>query len=173
VYQFSVYSRVISDRGPSMFVLYRPDDLLITVAEPSKARTVIAYSNTGIVGSDPTWDIDVCVRLFCVYDLCADSGLLTGWSPSKESHRLCKRLRTWKSGQAPRKGCRATEKKGLMILSLWPRLMELFNVISFIKLPITVAARSKTWTVFARSNAGIVGSNPTQDMNVCVYSMFV
>jgi hypothetical protein len=34
--------------------------------------------------------------------------------------------------------------------------------------PITVAARSKIWTVFARSNAGIVGSNPTQAMDVCV-----
>jgi hypothetical protein len=35
-------------------------------------------------------------------------------------------------------------------------------------LPITVAARSKAWTVFARSNAGIVGSNPTEGMNICV-----
>jgi hypothetical protein len=33
---------------------------------------------------------------------------------------------------------------------------------------ITVAGRSKAWTVFARSNAGIVGSNPTQGMDVCV-----
>jgi hypothetical protein len=40
-------------------------------------------------------------------------------------------------------------------------------------LPITVAARSKAWTVFARSNAGIVGSNPTRGMDVCVYSVFV
>jgi hypothetical protein len=41
--------------------------------------------------------------------------------------------------------------------------------------PVTVAAQSKARTVFARSNAGIVGSNPTQDMGVCVcvYSMFV
>jgi hypothetical protein len=31
-----------------------------------------------------------------------------------------------------------------------------------------VAARSKSWAVFARSNAGIVGSNLTQGMNVCV-----
>jgi hypothetical protein len=36
-------------------------------------------------------------------------------------------------------------------------------------LPITMAERSKTLTVFARSNAGIVGSNPTQGMDVCVY----
>jgi hypothetical protein len=28
-------------------------------------------------------------------------------------------------------------------------------------LPITVAARSKAWIFFGRSNAGIVGSNPT------------
>jgi hypothetical protein len=33
---------------------------------------------------------------------------------------------------------------------------------------ITVAARSKKQIVFARSNAGIVGSNPTQIMDVCV-----
>jgi hypothetical protein len=39
--------------------------------------------------------------------------------------------------------------------------------------PITVAARSKAWTVFARSDAGIVGSNPTQDMDVwCVMRLF-
>jgi hypothetical protein len=42
-------------------------------------------------------------------------------------------------------------------------------------LPITVSARSKAWTVFARSNAGIIGSNPTQGMDVCMcdYSVFV
>jgi hypothetical protein len=40
--------------------------------------------------------------------------------------------------------------------------------------PITVAARSKAWTIFARSNTGIVGSNPTQGMDVClVYSVFM
>jgi hypothetical protein len=40
--------------------------------------------------------------------------------------------------------------------------------------PITVAARSKTWTVFARSDAGIVGSNLTEAwMFVYVYSVFV
>jgi hypothetical protein len=32
--------------------------------------------------------------------------------------------------------------------------------------PVTVAQRSKACTVFARSEAGIVGSNPTQDMDV-------
>jgi hypothetical protein len=31
-----------------------------------------------------------------------------------------------------------------------------------------VAAWAKTWTVFARSNTGIAGSNPIQGMDVCV-----
>jgi hypothetical protein len=41
--------------------------------------------------------------------------------------------------------------------------------------PITVAARCTAWTVSARSNAGIVGSNPTEGMDVwvCVYSVFL
>jgi hypothetical protein len=40
-------------------------------------------------------------------------------------------------------------------------------------MPTTVAAQSKAWNIFAQSNAGIVGSNPTQGMDVCVYSVFV
>jgi hypothetical protein len=48
-----------------------------------------------------------------------------------------------------------------------------FNYANFLTVyinvePITVAARSKAWIVFARSNAGIMGSNPIQDMDVCV-----
>jgi hypothetical protein len=41
--------------------------------------------------------------------------------------------------------------------------------------PVTVAARSKAWTVIARKNVGIVGWNPTRDIDVfvCVYSVFV
>jgi hypothetical protein len=42
----------------------------------------------------------------------------------------------------------------------FPRLMN--------SRPITVAARSKAWNVFARSNSGIVSSNPTQGMDVCL-----
>jgi hypothetical protein len=39
--------------------------------------------------------------------------------------------------------------------------------------PITIAERSEACTVFARSEAGIVGSNPTKDMNVsCVCMRF-
>jgi hypothetical protein len=36
-------------------------------------------------------------------------------------------------------------------------------------LPVTVAERSKAWTVFACSKTGIVGSNPAQGVDVwCV-----
>jgi hypothetical protein len=38
---------------------------------------------------------------------------------------------------------------------------------------IIVAATSKAWTVFARSSAGILGSNSTQAMGVCVCVYFV
>jgi hypothetical protein len=49
-------------------VLWKP----ITVAARSN-------SNTGIVGSNSTRGMDVCVRLFCVcVVLCVDSGLATG-----------------------------------------------------------------------------------------------
>jgi hypothetical protein len=39
-------------------------------------------------------------------------------------------------------------------------------------LPITVAARSKTLTLFALSKAVIVGSNLIQGMDDCAYSVF-
>jgi restriction endonuclease S subunit len=41
------------------------------------------------------------------------------------------------------------------------------------KRPSSVAARSKAWTVFALSNARIVGSNPTQGMDVCAFILCV
>jgi hypothetical protein len=38
-------------------------------------------------------------------------------------------------------------------------------------MPVTVAALSKAWTVFARQDPGIVVSNPAQGMEVwCVYA---
>jgi hypothetical protein len=40
--------------------------------------------------------------------------------------------------------------------------------------PVTATERSKACTVFARSKAGIVGSNPTQGMDVwCVYAFIL
>jgi hypothetical protein len=53
----------------------------ITAVVRSKAWTIFAHSNNGIVGSIPTWGMDVCVRLFYVCVLCEGSGLVTGWSP--------------------------------------------------------------------------------------------
>jgi hypothetical protein len=44
----------------------------------------------------------------------------------------------------------------------------LVNLLLYSSLPVTVAARSKAWRLFARSNAGIVCSNPTRGMDVCV-----
>jgi hypothetical protein len=38
---------------------------------------------------------------------------------------------------------------------------------------VTVAERSKAWTVFARPDAVIVGSNPTSGMDISVYSVSV
>jgi hypothetical protein len=40
-------------------------------------------------------------------------------------------------------------------------------------LPVTVAERSKACTVFASSEAGIVGSNSTQSMDVCYVYVFI
>jgi hypothetical protein len=37
--------------------------------------------------------------------------------------------------------------------------------------PITVAVQSDSWSVFARSNAGILGPNPTQGPDVCVFML--
>jgi hypothetical protein len=67
-----------------------------------------AHSNTGIMGSNPTWGIDVCVSLFCV---CVYIAALRRTDPtSKECYRLCKRSRNWKSGQGPTKGSRTIDK---------------------------------------------------------------
>jgi hypothetical protein len=64
----------------------RPDTgialpLPIIVVALSTAWTVSIRWNTDIIGSNPTRDMDVCVRLFCVcVVLYIDSGLATGWS---------------------------------------------------------------------------------------------
>jgi hypothetical protein len=52
-----------------------------TVAARSKAWTVFSRSKVWIVRSNPSQDMDVCVRLFCVrIVLCVDRILETGWS---------------------------------------------------------------------------------------------
>jgi hypothetical protein len=100
---------------PFCFVLYVMYCYIapVTVAARCKAWTVFARSKTGIVGSNSTRGMDVCVRFFCVYVvLCGSRGLATGWSPAKESYRLCIALRKCKSGQGPTKGSRTIERTG-------------------------------------------------------------
>jgi hypothetical protein len=54
----------------------------ITVVAQTKAWTVFACSNAGIMGSNSTLGIDVCVRLFCVcVVLCVGRDIETAWSP--------------------------------------------------------------------------------------------
>jgi hypothetical protein len=48
-------------------------------------------------------------------------------------------------------------------------IVKLFLPLHLYFWPITETARSKAWTVFDRSNAEIVGSNPSQGTNVCVH----
>ncbi|PNF20358.1 hypothetical protein B7P43_G12827 [Cryptotermes secundus] len=54
------------------------------------------------------------------------------------------------------------------ILSQKPQTIMELRALTIQAWPVTVAERSKACTVFARSEAGIVGSNPTQGMDVCV-----
>jgi hypothetical protein len=83
------------------------------VAARSKAWTVFARSNTGIVGSNATRGMHVCVHSFCVCAvLCVDSGLATGWSPVQRVLPTVYRLRNWKRGQSPKR-CRARDRQKL------------------------------------------------------------
>jgi hypothetical protein len=63
------------------------------VAAPSNARNIFAVLNVGIMGSNSTQGMDVCVCvysvfvLFCVYV----AAFRRADPPSKESYRLCKK----------------------------------------------------------------------------------
>jgi hypothetical protein len=73
--------------------------LFIPAARPQ------ALSNTGIVGSNPTQGMGICVCLFCLcVVLCVGSGLATGWSPVQGVLPTVYKLRNQKSGQVPH-GC--------------------------------------------------------------------
>jgi hypothetical protein len=83
--------------------------MMITVAARSEAWTVFARSNTGIMGSNPTWGTDVCVHLFCVcVALCVGSGPDMGWSPVQGALPIVYK-ETEESGQGP-KGCWSLER---------------------------------------------------------------
>jgi hypothetical protein len=86
-------------------VLYTLSFTPITVAAWSKAWTLFARASTATLGLNPTWGMDVCVVL------CVEVAALRRADPlSKESYRLCRRTRNWKSGQGPTKGCRAIHR---------------------------------------------------------------
>jgi hypothetical protein len=77
------------------------------------AWTLFARSEAGIVGSNPTQRHRcLCLRLFsfCIV-LCVGSGLVTGWSLIQRAlPTVYKRLRNWRRGQGPTKGCRTVDE---------------------------------------------------------------
>jgi hypothetical protein len=83
-----------------------------TVAARSKAWTVFSRSNAGMVGSNPTQGMDVCVRLFCVcVGLRVGSGLATGWSPVQGVLPIVDRIKKLKKRQrSNKKDCRAIDR---------------------------------------------------------------
>jgi hypothetical protein len=77
----------------------------ITVTARSKAWTLLARLKDGIVGSNPTQDMDVCLSLFRVYvALYVGSGFATGWSPVQGDLPNVYSFKKLKKQPVPRKG---------------------------------------------------------------------
>jgi hypothetical protein len=82
------------------------------VAALSKAWTVFASWNIGIVGSNPSRGMDVCPHLFCVcVVLCLGSGLATGWSPLQGALPTVYRHYETEKTAKVHKGCRVIDKQ--------------------------------------------------------------
>jgi hypothetical protein len=92
----------------------------ITASARSEVWTVFARLNTGVVGSNPTARMDVCVCLNCIYAvLCASSGLATCVDPpSKLFYWLCKKIKKLKKRPRPKRAVKAQRKKGKR--TVWP-----------------------------------------------------
>jgi hypothetical protein len=73
------------------------------VAARSKAWTVVAHSNTGIMGSNPTWGMDVCVRLLFVLSCVQVASLQRADLPSRSSTDCVKDQETEKAAKAQRR----------------------------------------------------------------------
>jgi hypothetical protein len=92
-----------------------------------------------------------CLRLFCVcVVLCIGSGLATGWSLLQGVTPSVKMITELKKRPGPWMGWKSHCKRNIG------------------SIPMTVAARLKPWTIFALSNSGFLGWNPTQRVDVCV-----
>jgi hypothetical protein len=74
----------------------------IAVARRSRAYNIFASSNTGIVCSNLTRLMDVCVLLVCVI-LCVGRGLTTGWSQVQVVYTVYM-IKKLKTGQDLTKG---------------------------------------------------------------------
>jgi hypothetical protein len=75
-------------------------------------NTAFTRSNTGVVGSNLTRGMDVCVRLFCVcVVVCIGRRLATGWFPVQGVLPTLYRIKKLKIDHGRRKGCRAIERE--------------------------------------------------------------
>jgi hypothetical protein len=74
----------------SQFTISISETTPITVAARSKAWFVFARLNSGIVDSNSTRGMDVCVCVYSVFMLSCVAALRRADPPSKESYRLCK-----------------------------------------------------------------------------------
>jgi hypothetical protein len=74
-------------------------------SRPQRPRGLrLAHSNTGVVGSNPTRSMDVCLLLFCVHVvLCVGSGLATGRSSVQGALKTMHRIKKPKRGQGPKR----------------------------------------------------------------------
>jgi hypothetical protein len=76
----------------------------IILAARSKERIVFARSNTGIVGSNPSWGMDVCVPLFCVCAvLCVQAAALRRADPRPRSPTDCIKDQVGEKRRTPNK----------------------------------------------------------------------
>jgi hypothetical protein len=97
----------------------------VTVAERSKAYTIFACSEVGIVGLNPNkaWMIGMCVFLFCVcVFLCLGRGLATSWSLVHGVLPSLKPSWNWEISSALQSGSERRNKAGFWAVELGGQL---------------------------------------------------
>jgi hypothetical protein len=107
----------------------------------------LVRSNAGIVGSNPTQGMDVCiVCVYSVFMLCVLVEVLRRADlPFKESYRLCIGSRNWKSGQGPTKGCRAIMMMMMIIIIIIINLCTWWRwAVSFTPWPLYLLGRAES-----------------------------